>query len=647
MMRVGNMRFAQVLGETLRKRTDVVRSHVLSALRQLVTKAKLTGKPEDVTAVAKRAQNFLPLLCKIYATRPTGSEESNLRSAVYATLVEYAAVAPEKDIREMFAAGLTNYQNEDAFVRDATMDILKAYLPYQDEDNLRLMYREAIKQIESDDHKVQKKAYRILEELCRCERPVCVQFVRNLISLPANDKESLRRIFLKSLSKASPSSQPPRLNCLISIVSMLGRCDDDSGEYMNFVREVLPEAVLCIRAVNVKARRASVELVKSVGTAMINWNRSGDSDEDEDDEDEGMKGADNSKAVSDLIDILAAGLAGEATVIKCTLLALASVLYEFSDSVPDATMERLLENVSALATCSSREVVGSCLSFVVVFIQVNPVFKTGRKDILERLVGVVVNMNEDCLRHHRTQVTKVLTRLVRKFGYELVCGMVPKDDEIMHKRLKNIHKEQARKKRNEEKKLSERDDDEDDDDDGFDEAVKRKSLKAKTMDEIIDAEDSDDELMDDDEDDKRSKKKRKNQRQTFIVENEDKETIVDFLDSKAASQVTSMKPQSVQKSEAQAKAKKDKNGGFDLAPDGRLLIKDDSDDSDDDVDEKDAKSDDDDDDENTFQSLVTSSSNRKRKRGTSVASGATGKSGASMTSGRAMKYQAGGSGIHR
>ncbi len=379
------------MGEVLVKRKDAVRSHVLAAVRQLVAKSQAFNRPGDVEAMAKKAKNFLPLLCNIYTSKPQGSEETNQRMAVYATLCEYAKIAPEDNIKEMFSAAFRNYEgpaSHDAFLKEATMDILKAYLPYQDEDNLRKLYDEATRLLESQDHTVQKKAYRLVEELCRSERPACMRFVQHLVCLPQGDDASLRKVFLSSLSKASPSSQASRLRSLIIIMQRLA-ATEGSDEYFRFAKDILPEAILCIRSLNKKARDSSVELIKSIGNALLAWGRRGDGDGTEE------------ASVDQFIQLLSAGLGGDATLIRCSLLALASAIFEFADFVPDATMERLLDNVVALATCSSREVVGSCLSFVTVFVQVNPVFKTGRKDILDKIVGCIVSMNEDCKRFHR------------------------------------------------------------------------------------------------------------------------------------------------------------------------------------------------------------------------------------------------------
>ena len=55
-------------------------------------------------------------------------------------------------------------------------------------------------------------------------------------------------------------------------------------------------------------------------------------------------------------------------------------------------------------------------------------------------------MTEDCKRHFRLKVRDVLDRLLRKYGYETIQPLVPKDDNIMQKRLKNLKRINAKKK---------------------------------------------------------------------------------------------------------------------------------------------------------------------------------------------------------
>ena len=134
--------------------------------------------------------------------------------------------------------------------------------------------------------------------------------------------------------------------------------------------------------------------------------------------------------------------------------------------------------------------------------------------------------------------------------------------------------------------------------------------------------------------------KRKKKSSTYIAEEANGDAIVDFLDTSAAQKVRSTKPNLTTKASSNTPAMKKKNE-FELTPDGRLIIKDSDDD---DMEEPSTNKGymlDDSDDENggdTFETMVSTNA-RKRKRGGSVAS--------SKVSEPAMKYKAGGTGIHR
>lgn len=56
-------------------------------------------------------------------------------------------------------------------------------------------------------------------------------------------------------------------------------------------------------------------------------------------------------------------------------------------------------------------------------------------------------MTEDCKRHFRLKVRDILTKLIRKYGFEIIANLVPTTDEIMHKRIKNIRKIETRKQK--------------------------------------------------------------------------------------------------------------------------------------------------------------------------------------------------------
>merc|ERR1712062_289327 len=135
------------------------------------------------------------------------------------------------------------------------------------------------------------------------------------------------------------------------------------------------------------------------------------------------------------------------------------------------------------------------------------------------------------------------------------------------KRLKNIRKIQERKKKKDA-------DDDNNDADSDDESEFRIKSKPKTMDEILPMTDAGLEDNDEDEENDSKKKvlKRKKKSSTYIAEEANGDTIVDFLDTSAAQKVRSSKPNITTKASSNAPAMKKKNE-FELTPDGRLILK--------------------------------------------------------------------------
>ena len=80
-----------------------------------------------------------------------------------------------------------------------------------------------------------------------------------------------------------------------------------------FVHQVVPEAVLCIKATNEKARNGAYTLLVVIGEALQRWT---DSDRLDD-------------VVKDYMKVILAGLAASPTVINCTILAITRIFYEF------------------------------------------------------------------------------------------------------------------------------------------------------------------------------------------------------------------------------------------------------------------------------------------------------------------------------
>ena len=140
--------------------------------------------------------------------------------------------------------------------------------------------------------------------------------------------------------------------------------------------------------------------------------------------------------VKDFLKQIFAGLAGNPTVVHCTLLAITRIYYEFKDVFPEEVIEMLVSNVCLLLTSHSKEVVGSSISFLRVFVTTDSVLKIAK--YVENIVGSLIKMPESCQRHFRLKSRYLLDRLTRKFGFDFISAMIPKDDVVMQKRMKNI-----------------------------------------------------------------------------------------------------------------------------------------------------------------------------------------------------------------
>ncbi|XP_059092600.1 RRP12-like protein [Tigriopus californicus] len=495
---------ARVLGEQLKVRKEL-RMNIMASLRQIILKT--ADKEEDRLTIARYAKNYLPILCNIYTTPSVGSEEADQRLATFETIKQFLRIAPSDLIYSMFDSTFELYQSESGFMREATLDLLRAELCYQDIPRIQKLFDAVVGNLASTDHTQQKKAYRVLEEICGSSSESCSEF----ISL---NLESIQAVFLKSLSNASPTSRASRLSSLTHIARKL------KVEQIPFLYQVIPECVLCIKATNEKARANAFNLILVIAEILLR-----------------LKSEGSDVVIREYMEVLVAGLAGSASLIHCTMLAISRVFYEFKDMFPESVADWLAEKVCLLLTNREREVVGSALSFLQVFVQVNPVAQTTKH--VPQIITSLITMTEDCKRCYRLKTRYLLDRIVRKFGYDFVLSMVPKDDVLTLNRLKNIRKKQMQQKR---RKDGAEPGESDDDDDDLEFNIKSKS---KTMEDILQDSDSDlEDTMDTDSEArsaKRNKKKKtKGASVAFITDND--EGIVDFLDPSAAQKVSSVRP---------------------------------------------------------------------------------------------------------
>lgn len=103
---------------------------------------------------------------------------------------------------------------EDPFIKESILDLIRALVPYQSLENVEVLYQECIRTLpEITNKKEQKKAYRLLEEICSSESESCKDFVKT-------NRKEVQKLLMKSLKTAATSSRSARLRCLNFLIKV-------------------------------------------------------------------------------------------------------------------------------------------------------------------------------------------------------------------------------------------------------------------------------------------------------------------------------------------------------------------------------------------------------------------------------------------
>lgn len=511
---------ARVLGMAINERADL-RLIVCQALRTIINKSCSTE--EEKAEMGRFAKNFLPIFFNVYSQQPAAGESGTYRMAILDTIKVYLTVTPTEMVCTFLQKATDRLSSTDSneFTRLSMMDLVVAMAPSVDEATMTKTFELIKPYLETKDPGMQKKAYRVLEEMCGGERDECRAFV-------VANLETLKVVLLETLKNASSPAKRPRLKCLIHIVKRLGE------EHKDFITALLPEVIICTKEVSVGARKNAYSLLVEIGNAFIRF-------------------CGNTKdALEQYMILVYAGLTGSVTMITCTVLALTRLVFEYKDAIDVTTREQLLHNICLLLSSRTREIVKASLGFIKVILFIMDA-KTLASHVTVMIEGVG-SIKDDVRRHFRTKLKNIFTKFIRKFGFELVKSMLPAEH---HKVLANIRKAEARTKRR--RQASEQHEDSDSDQ----EAPKAKS---QSIEDILAESDSD--LSEDEgKGGKAQKKASKPQKGRAWLKEGEEDDPLNFLDSKVSQRVLATNP-------AMKKSAKVEHG-FKVTSDGRLIIRED------------------------------------------------------------------------
>uniref|UniRef100_A0A8D0N0N9 Ribosomal RNA-processing protein 12-like conserved domain-containing protein n=1 Tax=Sus scrofa TaxID=9823 RepID=A0A8D0N0N9_PIG len=514
---------ARTLGTAISERPDL-RVTVCQALRTLITKG--CEAEADRAEVSRFAKNFLPILFNLYGQPVAAGDTPAPRRAVLETIKTYLTITEAQLVNgflEKASEKVLDPASSD-FTRLSVLDLVVALAPHADEAAISKLYSTIRPYLESKSHGIQKKAYRVLEEVCASPQGPGARFVQNHL-------DELKKTLLDSLRSTSSPAKRPRLKCLIHIVKKL------SAEHEEFISALVPEVILCTKEVSVGARKNAFVLLVEMGHAFLRF------------------GPSQEEALQRYLVLIYPGLVGAVTMVSCSILALTHLLFEFKGLMGTSTVEQLLENVCLLLASRTRDVVKSALGFIKVAVVVMDVVHLAKH--VQLVMGAIGKLSDDMRRHFRMKLRNLFTKFIRKFGFELVKKLLPEE---YHKVLVNIRKAEARAKKHRALNQAAVEEEEEEE-----EPVQG---KGDSIEEILaDSEDEDDE-----EERARSKEQRRLTRQrsqAWLKEGGGDEPL-NFLDPKVAQRVLATQP-------GPGRGQK-KDHGFKVSADGRLIIREEEDD---------------------------------------------------------------------
>lgn len=514
---------ARTLGTAISERPDL-RVTVCQALRTLITKG--CEAEADRAEVSRFAKNFLPILFNLYGQPVAAGDTPAPRRAVLETIKTYLTITEAQLVNgflEKASEKVLDPASSD-FTRLSVLDLVVALAPHADEAAISKLYSTIRPYLESKSHGIQKKAYRVLEEVCASPQGPGARFVQNHLN-------ELKKTLLDSLRSTSSPAKRPRLKCLIHIVKKL------SAEHEEFISALVPEVILCTKEVSVGARKNAFVLLVEMGHAFLRF------------------GPSQEEALQRYLVLIYPGLVGAVTMVSCSILALTHLLFEFKGLMGTSTVEQLLENVCLLLASRTRDVVKSALGFIKVAVVVMDVVHLAKH--VQLVMGAIGKLSDDMRRHFRMKLRNLFTKFIRKFGFELVKKLLPEE---YHKVLVNIRKAEARAKKHRALNQAALEEEEEEE-----EPVQG---KGDSIEEILaDSEDEDDE-----EERARSKEQRRLARQrsqAWLKEGGGDEPL-NFLDPKVAQRVLATQP-------GPGRGQK-KDHGFKVSADGRLIIREEEDD---------------------------------------------------------------------
>lgn len=473
---------------------QALNDHDLIAYPLIALRNLLKCPPEVTDAVAKYAENFVPLLFNLYLNENENTQIKHIWRRPVLILIEL--FVPHLFINEKSAKQFyTNLEriysylkepNFSDFRRLALLDILGAMLASPRGfklTDIEKLYEEIARPLveQTKSSADQKKGFKIIEQMVHSTSPECEQFMRNTLGQQVTLLLSLisdRKQF------TAPSTRSFAMRTIRALVEKyLGNSEDSKVDWMQIFEHLLPCTLDCLLLKSVKAMKNAEKMLLTLAQSysQLNWSKDADAQEDI-----------TYRLINQIIDPLRASSSAQVSASERTARLMAiSYLYtnKFNQSpadiqcdIADVVFSQISPSSTAVPT--TRQILDVCIDFTGVF------FKNASPEMLNSYLEVITCSITNLPAEHRTKyrmkIRVLLVKLVRKFGYDFVASMISED---YQKVLKNIKKFEDRKKKK--RNAEHLNDDDDDDDNESDAEFDRKSRRSRKSQKFADSSDED------------------------------------------------------------------------------------------------------------------------------------------------------------
>lgn len=198
-----------------------------------------------------------------------------------------------------------------------------------DDASLSLLYRAVRPLVQTDEHdpRVQKRAYKVLAEICNCHG--------EFITATPERLGEMTDLLVDSIVTCQVSARHMRLKCLTALVSGF---DSSNQTHMEVIPKIMGEVLLCLKDSNAKTREASYQLLLGMATARDD--------------------------MTEFFKIILAALGAQTTHMRsAAVMALSRLTFEYArdDREVQDLLPSLMQTVAVLFDDSSREVTKSVI----------------------------------------------------------------------------------------------------------------------------------------------------------------------------------------------------------------------------------------------------------------------------------------------